>query len=43
MDLLSIGSSPSHNGTPVTDFRHPGQGKTVKVILAISCISVYEL
>lgn len=25
MDLLSIGSSPSQNGTPVTDFRHPGQ------------------
>ncbi|CAD6249064.1 unnamed protein product [Miscanthus lutarioriparius] len=25
MDLLSIGSSPSQNGTPITDFRHPGQ------------------
>ncbi|XP_020407231.1 uncharacterized protein [Zea mays] len=31
MDLLSIGSSPSQNGTPVTDFRHPGQAESKPV------------
>ncbi|XP_066332823.1 AP-1 complex subunit gamma-2-like isoform X3 [Miscanthus floridulus] len=41
MDLLSIGSSPSQNGTPVTDFRHPGQAESKPVPAVPEAIDLF--